>query len=77
MYTLSDNYTLKETLLNNTKLLFNRAGWAGPLSLLFPFTRLAGLFASGEISEHSSMGFFGVKKDIHIPGTEVISELRQ
>jgi hypothetical protein len=39
MYTLSDNYTIKETLLNNTKLLFNRAGWADALSLLFTFTR--------------------------------------
>ena len=54
MYTLSDNYTIKETLLNNTKLSFNRAGWAGALSLLLPFTSLRlvnppemGLLASG------------------------------
>ena len=55
--------------MNAIKLLFNRAGWAGASSLLFPFTILRlvnppemGLFASDKMSEHNSMGFLGVKK---------------
>ena len=36
MYTFFNQDTIDETLLNHTKLLFNRAGWAGALSLLFP-----------------------------------------
>ena len=62
--------------MKKTKLSFKRAGQAGALSLLFSFTR-AGLFASGEICEHISMGCFGAKKDIHVPAMIVVSELKQ
>jgi len=29
------------------------------------------------MSEHNSMGFFGVKKDIHIPGNNVFLDFNQ
>jgi hypothetical protein len=46
--------------------LFNRAGWAGVMRLVFPFTCQVGLFGSGEMSEHTGMDLFGVIKGIHV-----------
>ena len=40
MYTRPNEYTIELRVLNDTKLLFNRAGSARVLSLLFPFTRV-------------------------------------